>query len=125
MKTKTFGELKSEARGRFSYILVFCPNFPPATRATTKTAFEKLISLIDAVLEQTKNDEAKQWLRVCLLEVRASWKQYEDGNRSEGCKLIQCAETYFDNAFSKKPIEPRFIARETGGPWDTEKGFPT
>ena|SRR5580700_2196993 len=124
MKPMAFSELKSRASDRFSYILVFCPNFPPATGTTTKTAFEKLIGFLDAIMEQTKSEEAKQWLRVCLQEVRQSWKSYEDGNLSEGRKLIQRAKQHFKNAFSKKPIAPRFSAGESGAALDNESGFP-
>jgi hypothetical protein len=117
-------EIKSEAKDMFSYILVFCPNFPPATGATTKTTFEKQIGFIEAILERTKGDEAKQWLRICLQEVRQSWKSYEDGNLVKGKDLIQQAEKHFKNAFSKKPIEARFVAGESGAAFDSEKGFP-
>ena len=123
MKAMAFNELKSEAGDRFSYILVFCPNFPPATGTTTKKAFEKLIDLIDAITEQTKSEDSKQWLRVCLQEVRQSWKNYDDGNQTEGRKLIQRAEEYFKSALSKKPIEARFVAGESGAALDSEKGF--
>jgi hypothetical protein len=124
MKTITYSELKSDVKDRFSYILVFCPNFPPATGATTKTAFEKLIGSIDAITQQTKNEEAKQWLRLCLQEVRASWKSYEEGDIHKGAKQIQQARRYFSNALSKKPMEPRFIAGESGAALDDQSGFP-
>ena len=124
MKTMNFSELKQNASDRFSYILVFCPNFPPYTRTTTKTAFEKLVALIDSVMGQLKNEESKQWLRVCLQEVRESWKNYDDGKLTEARKLIQRAQAHFDNAFSKKPMEPRFTAGETGAALDSDKGFP-
>jgi len=124
-KTLTFSKMKSDVRDRFSYILVFCPNFPAGTRSTTKTEFEKMISFIDALLEQSKNDEAKQWLRICLQEVRQSWNHYEEGKISEGRKMIQRAEEHFKNSFSKKEIKARFIAGETGTAQDAESGFPS
>ena len=124
MKKLTLTELKSEARDRFSYILVFCPNFPSGTKATTKTSFEKLIELIDAIVEQTKGEEAKQWLTVCLQEVRESWKYYDDGNIKDGRKTIQRAEEHFQNAFARKTTEARFVAGETDSAFDNENGFP-
>ena len=124
MKPLTLSEIKSRARDRFSYILIFCPNFPPATRTTTRSAFEKQIGFIEAILEQTKSEESKQWLRVCLQEVRESWKTYEAGNISGGRKLIQRAEEHFKNAFSKKPIQARFVAGEAGVVLDNDRDFP-
>jgi hypothetical protein len=125
MKTKTFSELKSEASDNFSFILVFCPNWPSALKQiNTAKVFNNMIDLINAISEQTKGDDTKQWLLVCLQEVRQSWKHYEDGNRSAGRKLIQRAEEHFKNAFSKKPIEARFIAGESGAAFDSEKGIP-
>jgi hypothetical protein len=122
MKAMTLSELKSRAKDRFSYILIGCPNFPPATGTTTKSAFEKQIGFIEAILERTKGDEAKQWLRICLQEVRQSWKYYEDGKLHKGAEMIQQAEEHFNNAFSKKPIEARFIAGKFGATF--EKDFP-
>jgi len=75
-------------------------------------------------MEQKKSDRAKQWLRVCLQEVRHSWKHYEDGNFREGRKLTQRAKEYFKNAFSKKPIEARFVAGQTSAALDSDSGFP-
>jgi len=83
-----------------------------------------MIDLINAISDQIKSDEAKQWLKICLQEVRESWKQYEDGNLTQGRKLIQRARDHFNNAFSKKPIEPRFVAGESGAALDKESGFP-
>jgi hypothetical protein len=125
MKTKTFSELKSEARDMFSFILISCPNWHPSLKqiSTTKV-FNDIIDLINAISEQTKGDDARQWLRVCLQEVRQSWKSYEDGNLKEGRKLIQRAEEHFKNAFSKKPVEARFVAGETGAAINSDCGFP-
>ena len=124
MKTMTYGELKSRARDRFSYILLGCPNFPPSTGTTTWSAFEKQVGFIDSMIEQTESEEGKQWLRVCLQEVRQSWKAYEVGDLSKGRKLIQLAKEHFDNAFVKKPIAPRFIVGDSGSASDADKGFP-
>lgn len=125
MKTLTYSELKSRARDRFGYILLGCPNFPPSTGTTTQSAFEKQIGFIDAIIEQTKSEEGKQWLRVCLQEVRQSWKAYEAGDISKGRKLIQVARVHFDNAFAKKPIAPRFTVDNSGSASDADKGFPS
>jgi hypothetical protein len=84
-----------------------------------------MIDLINAILEQIKGDEAKQWLRVSLQEIRKSWRSYEEGNLTEGRKLILQAREHFSNAFSKKPIEARFIGDESGASFDNEKGFPS
>jgi len=124
MKAITFSEIKKRASDRFSYILVFCPKFPPYTRATTKTAFEKLIALIDSIMEQVVEQDSKQWLRICLQEIRQSWKDYDEGNLTEGRKLIQRAKGHFDDAFSRKPIEPRFIVGQSGAVFDEKNGFP-
>jgi hypothetical protein len=98
----SLSQLKQRASDRFSYILLGCPNFPPATGTTTTTAFEKLISFIDILIERTKSEESKQLLRICLQEINKSWRSYNDGNIAEGRKLIQQAEKYFDSAFSDK-----------------------
>jgi hypothetical protein len=121
----TISQLQRRARDRFSYILVFCPNFPPATRTTTETAFGKIIDFIEEIMERTGNDQAKEWLRLSLEEIRKSHKSYEEGRLSEGRKLIQLARDYYDNAISKKPIETKFFAGESGPALDTEKGFPS
>jgi hypothetical protein len=121
--SKTCSELKSEARDLFSYILVFCPNFPHYTKSTTKKEFENMIGLIDVISQQTKSDEARQWLKLCLQEVRQSWGYYDDGKQHEGASAIQQAEEYFRNAFSKKPIAARFVVGETGAAQDSDKGF--
>jgi hypothetical protein len=125
MKPMSLSQLKQRASDRFSYILIGCPNFPPATGTTTKTPFEKLTDFIDAVIEQTKSEEGQQWLRICLDEINTSWKSYEKGNLTEGRRLIAQAEEHFNNAFSKKPIEAKFIADESGASLDNEKGFPS
>ena len=125
MKTKTLSELKSDANDKFSFILIYCPNWPSYLKQiSTAKVFNDMIDLINAISEQTKGDDAKQWLRVCLQEVRQSWKYYEHGELHEGADMIQQAEEHFKNAFSKKPIEARFIAGESGGAFDSEKGFP-
>jgi hypothetical protein len=83
-----------------------------------------MIDLLNAILDKTKHDEAKQWLLICLQEVRQSWKSYKDGNLTEGKSLIQQAEEHFDNAFSKRTMTPRFIAGEAGVASDSDGGFP-
>jgi hypothetical protein len=125
VKSRDLSLVRREAKDRFSYIFVFCPNFPPLTGATTATAFEKLIGLLDVLIQNAKGDDAKQWLRVCLQEIRESRKHYDDGKQSEGRKLIMRAETHFQNAFSKIPIAPRFVAGDPGAAVDLEKGSPT
>ena len=124
MKTMTYGELKRRASDRFSYILLGCPNFPSGTGTTTQSAFEKQVGFIESIIEKTKSEEAKQWLRVCLQEVRQSWKAYEAGSLPKGKRLIQVAEAHFNNAFTKKPIEPRFIVASSGKALDADNGFP-
>ena len=121
----TLSEIKSEARDLFSYILLGCPNFPAGTGSTTTKEFEKLLSLVDAIMERTKRDQGKQLLRICFQEIRQSWKYYEDGKLHEGKHMIQQAEEHFISAVSKKPIEARFIAGESGAALDSEKGFPS
>ena len=124
MKAKTFNELKGEARDKFSFILICCPNWHPSLKQiSTAKVFSDMIDLINTISEQTKSDDARQWLQVCLQEVRQSWKSYEDGNLVKGKGLIQQAEEHFKNAFSKKPIEARFVAGESGAAFDSEKGF--
>jgi hypothetical protein len=122
MKSMKFSELKNGASDRFSSILLFCPNWPPLAQTSTTEKFTQLIGFIDTIVEHTKSNEAKQWLRICLQEVRQSWKSYEDGNLLKGKDLIQQAEEHFENAFSKKPIEARFIAGRSGATF--EKDFP-
>lgn len=124
MKTMTLGEIKSETRDLFSYILIGCPDFPSGTGSTTEKEFVKLIDFIDSLMERTKNEDAKQWLRVCLQEVRQSWKHYNSGNLKGGREIIQQAEEHFKNAFSKKPIEARFVVGESGAVQDSDSGFP-
>src|SRR5579871_5343525 len=124
MKPMSLNQLKQIASDMFSYILLGCPNFPKGTRTTTKTAFEELIGLIDAIIQRTKSEEARQWLGICLQEIQKSYESYEDGNISDGKKLIQQAEEHFNNGVSKKPIESRFIADEKGASRDTKGGFP-
>jgi hypothetical protein len=121
-----FGQLKQKASDGFSFILVFGPNNWPSILKgmNTAKAFEQLISLIDSVMQQLKNEESRQWLRICLQETRQSWKNYDEGKLTEGRKLIQRAKGYFDNALSKKPIEARFIVGESGGASDEKNGFP-
>lgn len=123
----TFSQIKQRASDGFSFILIGCPDKWPSIlkEMNTAKAFNQVIDLINAILDQTKGDDAKQWLRVCLQDVRQSWKSYEDGKLTEGRKLIQIAKGHFDNAFSKKPIEARFIAGESGAAFDSEKGFPS
>lgn len=125
MKIKTVSEIKSEARDLFSYILIGCPNFPMGTGSTTAKEFAKLIDYIDAIRERTKSEDAKQWLRICLQEVRLSWKHYDDNNLKGGREMIQQAEEHFKNALSKKPIEARFVTDESGAAQDSDSGFPT
>jgi hypothetical protein len=81
--------------------------------------------LIDAITDHTRGDQPKQWLKICLQEVKQSWKSYEDGDITGGRKLIQRAEKHYDNAFSGKPIEERFIAGESDAALDSQSGFPT
>jgi hypothetical protein len=63
-------------------------------------------------------------LGVCLQEIRQSWKYYDDGDIGGGKQMIQRAEEHFDNAFSKKPMQARFIAGESGVSLGSEKGLP-
>jgi len=124
MKAKTFSEIKSEARDMFSFILISCPDWHPLLKEmTTAKVFNDMIDLLMALLERTKTDEAKQWLRICLQEVRQSGKHYEEGDLKGGRKVIQQAEEHFENAFSKKPIVARFVAGDSGAALDSEKGF--
>jgi hypothetical protein len=126
MKTMAFSQTKQRASDGFSFILAFCPNKWPSILKgmNTAKAFEQLITYIDSIMEQIKNEESKQWLRICLQEIRQSWKNYDDGNLPEGKKLIQRAEEHFNNVFSKKPVEARFTAGESGAAADKKSGFP-
>ena len=123
MKPTSLSQLKQRASDRFGYILLGCPNFPPATGTTTKTAFEKLIAFINEILERNKSEETKKWLQVCLQEINSSWKNYDNGDISEGRKLIQQAKGHFDDAFSAKRMDARFLGRESGAAFDTENGL--
>jgi hypothetical protein len=124
MKKVSVEANKGKASDSFSYILVFCPNFPPATRSTTKKAFEDLINQIDVIMRGSCKETTKQWLRICLTDIRQSWKSYDEGNIREGRKLIQRAEEHFNNAFSKKSMEARFVGQERGAALDNNAGFP-
>ncbi len=121
----TLGELRGRATELFSSILVFCPNFPPAAHTTTAKKFEELEDVIRAVLERTRSQDGKHWLRVSQQEVQESRKFYEGGDRKKGRQKIQRAEEHFGNAFAKKEIAPRFIAGSSGPAQDVDAGFPT
>jgi hypothetical protein len=124
MKPKDLSEIKKEAKDMFSFILISCPDWHPLLKEmTTAKAFNHMIDLLNIVLEKAKADNAKQWLRICLQELRTSWKHYEDGNLKAGRETIQQAEEYFNNAISKKPIEARFVSGESGAALDSKKGF--
>jgi hypothetical protein len=116
---------KDKASDLFSYILVNCPNFPPSTGSTIAKEFGILMSLLDTLFKNARNDDAKQWLGVCQQEVRQSWKSYDDGNVKDGKKLIQIAKGHFDNAFSNKPTAARFIVNKSGSTSDENSGVST
>jgi hypothetical protein len=120
----TLNELKSRANEVFSSIILFCPDFPPAAQTNTTKKFEQLTGIIDAVLEKVRSDDAKQWLRVCLQEIRQAQRHYEGGDRGGGMDLMQRAEEHFNQAFSKKETAPRFLVGDGGAAQDTDKGFP-
>jgi hypothetical protein len=117
-------ELKDRAEGVFSCIILWCPDFPPAAKTTAAREFNELIELIHSILEGTRRDDSKQWLRICLDEVRQSRKHYENGNARKGRDLIQRAEEHFRNALAKKQIAPRFVVGESGLAQDADTGFP-
>ena len=121
----TLNRIKAETRDLFSYILLGCPNFPKGTGSTTEKEFETLLMSISAIMERTKDENSRQWLRVCHKAAEQSWRHYEAGNLKTGRETIQQAEEYFDNAMSRKPIEARFITGESGAALDSEKGFPS
>jgi hypothetical protein len=108
----------------FSAILVFCPDFPPAAETSMAIKFRQLTEFIDAILERTRGEDAKQLLRICLDEIRQSLRYYEQGDQEMGRELIQRAEAHFNNMFSKKTIGHRFIVGESGPARDTDAGFP-
>jgi hypothetical protein len=124
MNKMTISELKRKASDIFSFIFVSCPNFPPETKTTTAREFDELAELIQAIMEGIRNDEGKQWLRICLQEVRESRKHYEEADRKQGRYVIQRAEEHFKQAFTKKPTSARFVIGDSGGVHDTESGFP-
>jgi hypothetical protein len=117
-------EMRTRVSEIFSAILVFCPDFPPAAETSMTIKFRQLTEFIDAILERTRGEDAKQWLRICLDEVRQSLRYYEQGDQKMGRELIQRAEEHFNNTFSKKAIGPRFIVGESGPARDTDAGFP-
>ena len=81
MKPMPLGELKRRAKDRFSYILLGCPNWGPLLKnVTIASAFGKQIEMLSAILDRTKEDDAKQWLRLCINETRESRRAYETGD---------------------------------------------
>lgn len=124
MNRMTLRELKNRANEVFSSIIVFCPDFPPEAQTSTQKKFDQLTKIVGAVLERTRNDDSKQWLRVCLQEIDQSRNHYEAGDRKQGRYVIQHAEEHFKDAISKKQTAPRFVVGESGATQDADTGFP-
>jgi hypothetical protein len=120
----TLAQLKSTASDTFSFIIGYCPNFPPSTKTNTSREFEELTGMLDAILEKTRSNVARQWLRICLQEVHESWKHYENQDRKKGIDLLQRAEEHFKDAFANRSPAARFVAGDSGPAYDGQTGFP-
>jgi len=117
-------ELRSRTRDIFSYILLSCPNFPECNKTSIDKEFGELTEGVIQIMESVRSEEAKQWLRLCLSEIRKAKEHYTSGDRSAGMGVLQLAEEHFDNAFSRKSTAPRFIVGESGPAQDSDSGFP-
>jgi hypothetical protein len=124
MSEMTPSEIKAKAKDIFSFILVFCPEFPTGTNTNIAREFDQLTELVGAALQKLKSEDAKQWLKICIQELRNSRTHYEKGDRKMGMDMIQRAQEHFENAFSRTPSTARFVAGESGPVADKDSGFP-
>ena len=98
----------------FAYVQAYAPCFPEEDQVSLASAFQ---SLTEGVLEQlasTRSDVARHWFQLCIRDLEKAKTAYETEDRDQGLRLLQSAESSFEDGRKKRPMTSDFTVESNG-----------
>lgn len=107
-----------------TFVKLDAPNFAPSDQLTCDRAIARIRKYLDDIRDVEKNEAAIRWLKLCNEDVSSAERFFNEGKDADGRKTLDSARGYLMNAASKKAMDAKFIAGESGAVQDSDSGFP-
>jgi hypothetical protein len=99
---------------QLSYNLLYAPDYPPLDKTSLALQRDELLRAIRDVESNVKREDIGDWIRLALTSVQEVFTCFEQNRDGEARKEIQIAQSYLENAISKKQHRATFIASPGG-----------
>jgi len=107
-------DISASAADRFSYIIVYAPDFPSEDQTNADQQCGRLLDDLRELESRAAETPKKQWLLLTLTEVEQARLAFREGDVSAASSLLQSAEGHFKAYLSGKRAKASFIAGPDG-----------
>lgn len=97
-----------------TYIFFYAPNFPKQDKTSLEENFQELIDHVVALMDKAENNSAKQWLQICLEEIRISLNLFQSGDVDSAKSTIESATDHFQDYLKGRKVKAKFSVSPNG-----------
>jgi hypothetical protein len=106
--------LISRALDKLAFNLINAPDYPDDVRTDLDQEERTLRKWLDESMSLVKREDIGDWLRLGDQAIVKAFECFRKGEEIAGCRALQSATEYLENAISKKSFKVDFIARADG-----------